>query len=604
MTTTGVWATLVRRGRLLPARAARLGSPCGLGGGLHVTEAPVDQPIRLGPTVAKVLRSVWHQKEMMALGLILGVALGWLALPKVLSTGSTYDATIRMQVLQPPADAIVRIPPAVGGSGEENPEGASPDLLKDIAIADSVIAQLKKDKKLKVPDELTGTLLLDRLAITPLEGTGYVDLSFNDGNNKLASEVVRRYATQFAATRNRTEAARLRNAFARLEAYADSLPRPTVPGAPDPAQEVRAQIRAAKISEAVGGDPTSVTGHVIVTTNGPPLSRQVTLALGLLLGLSVGAGAGLLIETAFRKVVSPTDAEEASGLPFIAEVRKGGIRRTPLPVIDRPFSPAAEDYRRVATALERQGLGSDIRVLAIASAEPGDGRTMLAANLAHSLARQGREVVLVSSDLRRPQVEKLLGLGQGPGLAEALQDDPIPAVAMLVSINDHLLVLPSGMPSRHPGELLASRRLHETIQALRQMGVIILDTPPATHSADAITLSGVADATLFVAKSGVTRMRSVREATNGLRRDRVRQLGVILVGTRSPMLSSLTMRGADLRDQPDAEVEEFEPPPGPRTVQFNPRTPSPTQEPVAENGERTSEVTDFKAKDRNRRAAE
>jgi capsular exopolysaccharide synthesis family protein len=257
----------------------------------------------------------------------------------------------------------------------------------------------------------------------------------------------------------------------------------------------------------------------------------------------------------------------------------------------------------VGTALERQGLGGDVRVLAIASAEPGDGRTMLAANLAHSLARQGREVVLVSSDLRRPEVEKLLGLGQGPGLAEALQDDPIPAIAMLVSINDHLLVLPAGMPSRHPGELLASKRLHETIQTLRQMGIIILDTPPATHSADAITLSSVADATLFVAKSGATRMRSVREATNGLRRDRIRQLGVILVGTRSSWLRSLTMRGGDLRDPADAELEELEPIPA-RTVPFNPRPPAPAQEPAAENGERASEVTDLKPAERNRRAAE
>jgi len=244
-------------------------------------------------------------------------------------------------------------------------------------------------------------------------------------------------------------------------------------------------------------------------------------------------------------------------------------------------------------------------VLAIASAESGDGRTMLAANLAHSLARQGREVVLVSSDLRRPQLERLLGLGQGPGLAETLQDDPIPAVAMLVSINDHLLVLPAGMPSRHPGELLASKRLHETVQTLRQMGIIILDTPPARNSADAITLSSVADATLFVAKAGATRMRSVLEATSGLRRDRIRQLGVVLVGTSSPILRSMSVR-TDLRDYPDTELEELEPPAPPRRVQFNPRPAASGPEPAAtKDDQRTPEVTDLnKAAERNRRAAE
>ena len=566
-----------------------------------MTEGPAEAPIRLGPAVANVARSIWHQKELLVLGLVLGLALGWLALPKVLSSGSTYDATIRMRVIQAPADVIVKGLPVLGvGGGSDAPTGASPEVLKDVLIADGVLKQLNKTKGLEVPDALTPTLLLDRLSITPLEGTPLVALSFSDGNPKLAAAAVEQYATQFADARNKFEAQRLRRVVAELEVLARQLDAAREPGTAPPSTALREKINDAR-ALAIDGDPTAVAGQVIVTTNGPPLSRKVTLALGLLLGLGIGAGAGLLVETAFRKVASPADAEEASGLPFIAEVRKGGIRRTPLPVIDRPFSPAAEDYRRVGTALERQGLGSDIRVLAIVSAEPGDGRSMLAANLAHSLARQGREVVLVSSDLRRPEVEKLLGLGQGPGLAEALQDDPIPAIAMLVSINDHLLVLPAGMPSRHPGELLASKRLLETIQTLRQMGIIILDTPPARHSADAITLSSVADATLFVAKSGATRMRSVHEASSGLRRDRIRQLGVVLVGTSSPLLRSLSTRG-DLRDQPEAELEELEPT-APPPVQFNPRPVPPGPE-TGSDEERASEVTDLKAAERNRRAAE
>ncbi|HEV2922196.1 MAG TPA: P-loop NTPase [Actinomycetota bacterium] len=569
-----------------------------------MTEAPAEPPVRLGPAAANVARSIWHQKELLVLGLVLGLALGWFGLPKVLSSGSTYDATVRLQVLQPPADAILKVPPAVGQASSDDSSGASPDVLKDVVVADRVVEYLRKTKRLGAEDDLTGPGLLDRLSITPLEGTPFVDLSFTDGSPRLAVAVAQRYGEEFANNRNKVEASRLKTVIKQLEELAKTLDKPTASGEPSAAaQDVRDKIRLAQESQVVGGKPTSMVGRPIVATNAPPLSNKVIMALGLLLGLGIGAGAGLLIETAFRKVSSPTDLEEASGLPFIAEVRKSGIRRTALPVIDRPFSPAAEDYRRVGTALERQGLGTDIRVLAIASAEPGDGRTMLAANLAHSLARQGREVVLVSSDLRRPEVERLLGLGQGPGLAEALQDDPIPAIAMLVSINDHLLVLPAGMPSKHPGELLASKRLLETIQTLRQMGIIILDTPPARNSADAITLSSVADATLFVAKSGATRMRSIREATNGLRRDRIRQLGVILVGTRSPWLRSVAPRG-DLRDQPEAELEDLEPTATSGTVPFNPRPAAPDQEPT-DNGDRTSGVTDLnKAAERSRRAVE
>jgi Mrp family chromosome partitioning ATPase len=563
-------------------------------------EAPTEATVRIGPAVANLLRSIWRQRELVILGVLLGLALGYLGLPKILGSTSTYEASIRMQVLQAPADAIQAIPPAVGPSGGEGGLGASPDLLKDYQVADYVVRQLRLQDKLPVID------LLNRLTFTPLQGTSLVDLSFVDGDPRLAANVVQRYATRFAADRNRVEAERLRRVIAQLEDYADTLDKAGSGRTGEAAggATVREQIKAAKVRQAFG-DPTSIIGQPVVTTNGPPLSRQVALAIGLLLGLGIGAGLALLVETAFRKVITPADAEEASDLPVIADVRKVGIRRrSPLPVVDRPFSPAAEDYRRVGTLLERQGLGSDIRVLAIVSADPGDGKSLLAANLAHSLARQGREVVLVSSDLRRPHVEKLLGLGQHAGLAEALQDEPVPAIALLVSINHHLLVLPAGLPSKHPGELLASKRLHETIQALRPVGIVILDTPAARLSADAIALSAVADATLLVARSGVTRMRSVHEAASGLRRDRIRQLGVVLVGTSGSMLRSLSQRFGDYR-QPDTDAEEsaFQS----RPVQFNPRPvpPGPVPGEDDDDDQNLPEVTELNAtEERKRRAAE
>jgi Mrp family chromosome partitioning ATPase len=545
-----------------------------------LSEAPEESAVRLGPAAANLLRSVWRQRQLVVLGLLLGLALGYVALPKVLGSTSSYQATVRMQVFKSPVDTILPLPPFFGGGEEET--GASTDALKDITIAESVLKKLRPQDR-----ELTGPVLLERLGVSPVAGTPYVDVSYTDGNVRFASAVVEDYTARFAGRRDATENERYRRTVTRLKAFQ---------GTNEQERAVAAKLADLEIAASTWLG-TRVLNAPVVTTFGPPLSRSVTMALGLIFGLAIGAGAGLLIETAFRKVVAPSDAEEAADAPFIASVRKNGTRRTPLPVVDRPFSPAAEDYRRVATALERQGLGSDIKVLTIASADPGDGRTMLAANLAHSLARQGRAVVLVSSDLRRPEVEKLLGLGQGPGLAEALQDDPIPAVAMLVSINDHLLILPAGMPNKHPGELLASKRLPDTIQTLRQMGIVILDSPPARLSADTIALSAVADATLVVARSGVTKMRSLRELTAGLRRDRVRQLGVVLVGTSSSILRS--RRADSYREQPEVEAEELEPMVPPRPVPFAPKQ---AQLPPEGNGQHDAGVAELQ--ERNRRAAE
>jgi Mrp family chromosome partitioning ATPase len=550
-----------------------------------LSEVPEETAVRLGPAAVNLLKSIWRQRRLVALGLVVGLAIGFLALPKVLGNSSTYQSSVRMEITQAPVDAILPLPPFFGG-GEGAESGVSTDAIKDVTLAQAVIKELKPDDA-----SLTGPLLLERLIIEPIPGTAFVDLSYPDGNARFARAVVATYGERFAKARDDAEERRYNRVVTRLRSFS---------GTSDQQKAIAAKLADLEVARATWPG-TNVLGEPVVTTFGPPLSRSVTLALGLMFGLALGVGAALLVETASRKVISPSDAEDATDLPFVASVRKSA-RRTPLPVADRPFSPAAEDYRRVATALERQGLGSDIRVLAIASADPGDGKTMLAANLAHSLARQGRAVVLVSSDLRQPQIEKLLSLGQLPGLAEALQDDPLPAIALLVSINDHLLVLPAGMPNKHPSELLASKRLHETVQTLRQMGTVILDSPPARLSADAIALSAVADATLVVARSGVTRMRSLRELAVGLRRDRFRQLGVVLVGTSSARLRSRRLDG--YREQPEVEVEELEPAPPPRPVPFSPK-PSPPPAPTANgngDGQHGSDVADLQ--ERNRRAAE
>lgn len=520
--------------------------------GLTLSEASTEPAVRLGPVAATLARSIWRQRNLVVAGLVLGLALGMFVLPKALNSRATYEATVRMQILQSAADAIFHAAPAIsagedGGSGAAS--GGSPELIKDLEVANSVAEGLPASA-----DGLTGTDLLDNLNVTPISGSPFVDLSYSSSNATLATTIAQRYAQQFADKRNAAEAKRLDVGLARLRALAATLKGSPAPptgssasggsssgGDSNPPitsyQGLIDQINAAKATQAITGDPTGVVGVPNVVKTGTPVSRQVTLALGILLGLAIGAGAGLIVETAFRKVITQADAEEASGLPFISSVRRNGVRQTSLPVIERPFAPAAEDYRRVGTALERQGLGGDIKVLAILSADAKEGKTLLAANLAHSLARQGRGVVLVSSDLRSAQVEKVVGLRPRPGLAEALQDESSNVIAQLVSINEHLLVLPAGLPNRHPGELLASRRLVEIVDALRQLGsIVILDTPPVRQSADAIALSGVADATLLVARSGTTRVRSLREATSGLRRDRLRQLGVVLVGIASPLL--------------------------------------------------------------------
>ena len=571
-------------------------------------------------------RSVWRRKGLVAGGLVLGLLLGLLVFPRILPSEPKYDARARLDVRslavtpdgQGDGSASAGAPLGVGALAPDTT--AAETAINSLGPPARQLRVLKRHSRARWATKLAGAVRSSAIASTQ------VQVSLADDDPALAEAALQAYLNAYVTRRNgiydrqvreilnklNGDAKVLRDEVLRWSREADSES-----GGPSVVTSTRLELAkeryAAKtdqidhVSEAAALNltPTRVLDKPTAVPSDNAGNAGVSLALGLLLGIMGGVGLAFLFEATSPKIVTPGDAHVATGLSVLASVPRlpRGLKDSPIVVADRPFSAAAEGYRRVGTALERQGLGSDIRVLAVVSGDPGDGKSLLAANLAHSLARQGRAVILVSSDLRQPQVERLLGLQQLPGLAEALHDDSaFSAIGLLVSINDHLLVLPAGMPAKHPGELLASKRLVETIQILREIGIVILDTPPARLSADAMTLSGVADATLLVARSGVTRMRSLLEASVGLRNDRVRQLGVALVGTSNPMFRR---RIGYYREQPEAEPEEFEELEPTEAPTPTPLSPKPLPQPPSDGGEDEHgyEVTQLKA-ERNRRAAE
>jgi Mrp family chromosome partitioning ATPase len=574
-------------------------------------------------------RSVWRRKGLVVGGLVLGLLLGLLAFPRVLPSEPRYDARARLDVRSLSVNTSGQGDPSESagaplGAGALAPDTtAAENAINSLGPPARQLRVLKRHSRARWATKLAGAVRSSAIA-----GTTQVQVSLADDDPALAEAALQAYLDAYVTRRNgvydrqvreilnklSSDATALRNEVLRWSRQADSERGGSGPSvvtttrlelAKERYAAKTAQIDAVSEAAALNLTPTRVLDKATAVPSDNAGNAGVSLALGLLLGIMGGVGLAFLSEATWPKIVTAGDAHVATGLSVLASVPRlpRGLKDSPIVVADRPFSDAAEGYRRVGTALERQGLGSDIRVLAVVSGDPGDGKSLLAANLAHSLARQGRAVILVSSDLRQPQVERLLGLQQLPGLAEALHDDSaFSAIGLLVSINDHLLVLPAGMPAKHPGELLASKRLVETIQILREIGIVILDTPPARLSADAMTLSGVADATLLVARSGVTRMRSLLEASVGLRNDRVRQLGVALVGTSNPMFRR---RIGYYREQPEAEPEEFEELEPATDATPTPLSPKPLPPPPSDDSEdeHDYEVTELKA-GRNRRAAE
>ena len=537
---------------------------------------------RASPTLSDYARSVWRRRGLVVGGLLVGLLLGLLVFPRILPSEPTYDARARLDVR-----SLSVSTDATGATESAGAPLGTAALAPDPAAAEAAIRRLGPPaRELWVLRHQSrsrwATKLAGAVRSSAISNTTQVQVSLSDDDPGLAEAALQAYLDAYVTRRNHVYDEQVREILNKLNGDADALREEVLHwsreadserGGSGPSTVTSTRLELAKeryaaktaqiddVSKAAALNltPTRVLDKATAVPADNAGNAGVSLALGLLLGIMGGVGLAFLAEAAWPKIVTAGDVRVATGLSVLASVPRlpGRLKGSQqIVVIDRPFSAAAEGYRRVGTALERQGLGDDIRVLAIVSGDPGDGKSLLAANLAHSLARQGRSVILVSSDLRQPQVERLLGLPQLPGLAETLHSEPpIPAIGMLVSINDHLLILPAGMPAKHPGELLASQRLVEAIQILHKIGIVILDTPPARLSADAMTLSGVADATLLVARAGVTRMRSLLEASVALRNDRVRQLGVALVGTSNPLF---LRRIGYYREQPEAEPEALE----------------------------------------------
>lgn len=170
------------------------------------------------------------------------------------------------------------------------------------------------------------------------------------------------------------------------------------------------------------------------------------------------------------------------------------------------------------------------RVLAITSPTLGSGKTVVAINLAISIAQQTqRTALLVDFDLRRPSVAKYLGLKAKVSLNDVLQRGHDVADAMVNPGFERLVVLPALEAADRPSELLASPKVAGLLAELRDRytdRVLVLDLPPALAADDVLSILPQVDCVLLVIGSGASSEKEIEEAQRRL--SKVPLVGVVL----------------------------------------------------------------------------
>ncbi|WP_172797545.1 CpsD/CapB family tyrosine-protein kinase [Bacillus sp. FJAT-27445] len=198
-----------------------------------------------------------------------------------------------------------------------------------------------------------------------------------------------------------------------------------------------------------------------------------------------------------------------------------------------PKSAISEQYRTVRTNIQFASVDKKIQVIVVSSPSPSEGKSMSAVNLAVVYAQQGKKVLLVDADLRKPTAHYTFSLENHKGLSSTLVGNTALREAIVPSGIENLDVLASGPIPPNPSELLASNKMLELLEAVRQVyDIILFDTPPLLAVTDPQILASLGDGTVLVIRSKKTEIEDARKAINMIHSANGNLLGTILNDAR------------------------------------------------------------------------
>jgi capsular exopolysaccharide synthesis family protein len=201
-----------------------------------------------------------------------------------------------------------------------------------------------------------------------------------------------------------------------------------------------------------------------------------------------------------------------------------------LVALTEPESEKAEQYRTLRTNILAMSEPAHPKVVVVTSSVHGEGKSITTANLACSLAEEsGKRIVVVDADMRKPTMQKLLGIDNQRGLADYLCGGTILDMVLQRTRLPNLWAVPAGRVPPNPGELLGGRGMDDLIARLRRdYDHVLIDATPIGGDVDAAVLSPRADVSLLVVRMGSTHRDVVRNAVAALHRAGAKAIGSVL----------------------------------------------------------------------------
>lgn len=496
----------------------------------------------------EILRVIWKRLWLILLGTAVISAAVFL-----LSRNMTpiYQAKVTLMVRQSGSTSYADLTSVL--SGGDDLALTYGELLKTRPLLEIVIANLNLDLS---PEELGE----DMLGTNSIGGTELLELTVDDTDPQRASDIANEIALTFIALNN-TE--RQANQIAALEQdivaqmadlkelieYNQSRidQSRTAPSLLTEEESNLAQTNLSSQQLAYAGllgtylevrlTQTQLLDVIVVEPAVPttqPIRPSIFIYtfLGTFVGFVFSLGLAFVFEYLRRSFETDDDVRQILALPTLGTIPRLGRRerKSKLVMAALPRAPVSEAFRTLRTNIRFASVDEPIRTLLITSAEPEVGKTTVSANLGTACAQAGLRVVLIDTDLRRPNLHHLFGIGNHFGLTDLLVGDVQSVEECLVATDtDNLRLITSGPIPPNPSELLGSKRMADVLaQVWQEAELVILDAPPTLAVTDAVVLASKVDGVLLLIEAKRTSHDAARRALEAHRHIDSPVLGVVL----------------------------------------------------------------------------
>ncbi|HEY1854948.1 MAG TPA: polysaccharide biosynthesis tyrosine autokinase [Solirubrobacterales bacterium] len=376
----------------------------------------------------------------------------------------------------------------------------------------------------------------ERVSVAAEGESELIGVSATDPSPRLAARLANEFAEQFIDFSREIESAKVVRAQKLAETRLEGLPPAELESPTGESLERQVRELQALATIQTGRAEMAQLATVPEAPSSPQTKRNV--ALGVLLGILLAIGVVLLLEQIDRRIRDPKELEAIYGVPLLGMIpESASIARHNGLVHPEADAAAEEAFRMLRANLRYFNSRNETGSLLFTSAAPQDGKTVVSWNVAFAEAAAGQSVLCIEADMRRPSMARELGVqaevGLGLVLAESL--DSRVAIKEISGVD----LLPAGPLPPNPGELLGSRQMRELLEwAHARYDRVIIDTPPATLTADALPLVGQVGGVVIVSRIKASTRDSAERLHDQLANLNAPLLGVVINRVARPPRSS------------------------------------------------------------------